>query len=93
MLATADIEPERPRKSFSGDDALGNLDLRKIRSERWEKAARPCSHYIRDRLCGSTKVSTSDAMLKGTPVPPPIPAPAKSNLTTPMPAHDGAREM
>ena len=29
----------------------------------------------------------------GSPVPPPIPVPAKSNLKTPMPVRDSAREM
>ena len=37
--------------------------------------------------------STSDAKLTASPVPPLNPVPAKSNLKTPMPARDSAREM
>ena len=55
MFSAADRELELSRKSFRGDDALGDLDLRKIRHERWEKAASPCRHHCRRviRVCDS----------------------------------------
>ncbi|BCM75446.1 hypothetical protein KAM448_33280 [Aeromonas caviae] len=44
-------------------------------------------------FAAARRSSTSDAKFTGSPVPPPIPVPAKSNLKTPMPARDSAREM
>lgn len=42
-------------------------------------------------FAAARRSSTSDAKFTGSPVPPPIPVPAKSNLKTPMPARDSAQ--
>jgi hypothetical protein len=44
-------------------------------------------------FAAARRSSTSDAKFTGSPVPPPIPVPAKSNLKTPMPARDSARDV
>ena len=51
MIACAHLELKLARKSLRGNDALGNLQLRKIRGEGRKEAARPGRYHSRSVVC------------------------------------------